>query len=188
MIHPNAVGSFGKLLYPLRRISASKVLLPLWAMMICVATSRSPAQAPIQEQLKGSSFKIAHECYVDDNWEIFVMNADGSQPVNLTHTPKEHEHYPQVSPDGSRICFSIDQGEGRDAVRSLYVMDIDGRHRKKLVDHAREPFWRPDGKVIGFLPQEFPKFNVIDFYTSGISFYDLATGKIEAHLNSTNLH
>jgi hypothetical protein len=67
-------------------------------------------------------------------------------------------------------------------------MDIDGRHRKKLVDHAREPFWSPDGKVIGFLSQEFPKFNVMDFYTSGMNFYDLATGKIEPHVNSTNLH
>jgi hypothetical protein len=140
------------------------------------------------DQLKNSSFKIAHECYIDDNWEIFVMNADGSNPVNLTHTPKEHEHYPQISPDGSKVCFSVDEGEGRDAVRSLYVMDIDGKHRRKLVDHAREPFWSPDGKVLGFLPQEFPKFNVIDFYTSGMSFYDLSSGKIRQHVNSTNLH
>jgi len=116
------------------------------------------------------------------------MDADGSHPKNLTNTPKEHEHYPQISPDGTKICFSVDQGEGRDAVRSLYVMNIDGSHRKKLVDSAREPFWSPDSKVIGFLPQEFPKFNVMDFYTKGMSFYDLATGKIEEHINSTNLH
>ena len=116
------------------------------------------------------------------------MNADGSKPVNLTRTPKEHEHYPQVSPDGGKICFSVDEGEGREAVRSLYVMDIDGRNRRKLTDHAREPFWRPDSQVIGFLPQEYPKFNVIDYYTKGMSFYDLATGRIESHPNSTNLH
>ena len=47
------------------------------------------------------------------------MNADGSEQVNLTQTPKVHEHYPQVSPDGTKICFSVDEGEGRDAVRSL---------------------------------------------------------------------
>jgi hypothetical protein len=159
------------------------------ALALVVATClTSYAQVPLREQLKGSSFKIANECYVDNNWEIFVMNADGSDPVNLTHTPKEHEHYPQISPDGSKICFSVDTGEGREAVRSLYVMDIDGKHRKKLADHAREPFWSPDGKVIGFLSQEFPKFNVMDFYTSGMNFYDLATGTVQAHVNSTNLH
>jgi Tol biopolymer transport system component len=133
-------------------------------------------------------FKIAYECYTNNNWEIFVMNADGSDPVNLTQTPSEHEHYPQISPDGTKLCYSVDNGESRDAVRSLYVMDIDGKSRKKLVEHAREPFWRPDSKVIGFLPQEYPKFNVIDFSTKGMSFYELATGKIEPHVNTTNLH
>jgi len=108
--------------------------------------------------------------------------------VNLTKTPKEHEHYPLVSPDGSKICFTVDEGEGRETIRSLYVMDVDGKHRKKLVDHAREPFWAPDGKMIGFLPQEYPKFNVIDYYTDGMNFYHLDTGKIEPHVNTTNLH
>lgn len=153
--------------------------------MACVSVQ---AQTALKEQLKDSPFKIAYECYVDNNWEIFVMNADGSNPVNLTRTSGEHEHYPQVSPDGTKICFSVDDGEGREAVRSLYVMDIDGTNRKKLADHAREPFWRPDGKVIGYLPQEYPKFNVIDYYTKGMSFYELATGRIEEHPNSTNLH
>ncbi|MBL9135420.1 MAG: hypothetical protein JNK85_06110, partial [Verrucomicrobiales bacterium] len=37
-------------------------------------------------------------------------------------------------------------------------------------------------------PQEFPKFNVIDFYTKGMSFYHLADGRIEEHPNATNLH
>ncbi len=146
------------------------------------------AQEPFRERLKSLPFKIACESYVDNNWEIFVMNADGSRAVNLTKTPKVNEHYPQISPDGRKICFSVDEGEGRDAVRSLWVMDINGKNRKKLTDHAREPFWSPDGKLVGFLPQEFPKFNVMDFYTTGMSFYDLATGKITPHINSTNLH
>jgi Tol biopolymer transport system component len=143
---------------------------------------------PFQERLKALPFKIAYECYSNDNWEIFTMNPDGSSAMNLTQTPDQHEHYPQISPDGTKICFSVDQGEGREAVRSLYVMDIDGSHRKKLVENAREPFWRPDSKVIGFLPQEYSKFNVMDFSTKGMSFYELATGKIEPHQNSTNLH
>src|SRR5256886_5087478 len=160
----------------------------LAAALFAVVITSADAQAPFRERLSRLPFKIAYETYVNDNWEIFAMNADGSNPVNLTQTPKEQEHYPQVSPDGTKICFVADEGEGRETVRSLYVMDVDGRNRKKLVDHAREPFWSPDSKVIGFLPQEYPKFNVIDYYTTGMSFYDLNTGKIEAHLNSTNLH
>jgi Tol biopolymer transport system component len=143
---------------------------------------------PLRQRLQASPFQIAYETYVNDNWEIFVMAADGSHPTNLTQTPTLHEHYPQVSPDGKRICFVADEGEGRDAVRSLWVMDADGGHRKKLVDHAREPFWHPDSQTIGYLPQEYPKFDVIDFYTTGMSFYNLATGKITPHSNSAALH
>src|SRR5437867_7795567 len=105
----------------------------LLAAALLVATS-ADAQDRLRERLGSLPFKIAYETYVNDNWEIFVMNADGSNPVNLTQTPMEHEHYPQVSPDGAKICFSVDQGEGRDAVRSLYVMDVEGKNRKKLVD------------------------------------------------------
>ena len=151
-----------------------------------LASLQTPAmgQAPLRERLKATGYKIAYECYLDGNWEIFVANADGSEAANITRTPHENEHYPQISPDGTKMCFSIDEGEGRDAVRSLWVMDIDGKNRRKLADHAREPFWRHDGQVIGFLPQEFPKFNVIDYYTKGMNFYDLKTGKVEPHVNS----
>jgi Tol biopolymer transport system component len=163
------------------------------SLLLCVAALSATAlfaseAQPIGEQLKTLPYRIAYESYVDNNWEIFTMKPDGSDEVNLTKTPGEHEHYPQVSPDGKMICYTVDKGEGRDTVRSLWVMNVDGSHRKKLVDSAREPFWAPDSKVIGFLPQEYPKFNVIDYYTKGMSFYDLATGKIEEHPNTAKLH
>jgi len=144
--------------------------------------------APLRERLEALPFKIAYESYVDGNSDIFVMNSDGSHPVNLTKSPELNEHYPQISPDGSQVCFVADKGEDRDAIRSLYVMDINGNHRKKIADYAREPFWSPDGKVIGFLDQEYPKFNVIDYYTKGMNYYDLQTGQITPHPNYTNLH
>jgi len=172
----------------MRLVCPKKTIGILLVAARLTAATNAPAAGPsCQEQLHRSPFKIAYETYGNDNWEIFVMNADGSHPVNLTQTPTEHEHYPQVSPDGTKICFLVDQGENRDAVRSLWVMDSDGKNRKKLMESAREPFWRRDSKVIGFLPQEFPKFNVIDYYTKGMSFYDLATGQITPHPNSTNL-
>ncbi len=156
--------------------------------MAALPAASAEAQTPLRELLRPTGFKIAYESYVDGNSDIFVMNADGSNPVKLTNTPNEQEHYPQVSPDATKICFVSDVGEGRETVRSLYVMDIDGKNRKKVADHAREPFWSPDGKIIGFLPQEFPKFDVIDFSTKGMMFYDLATGEITPHVNCTNLH
>ncbi len=163
----------------------------LWvplAIMAWIPVSAADGSSPgVRSALQKLAYKIAYESYVDGNWEIFVANADGSNPVNLTQTPNVHEHYPQVSPDGTKMCFSVDEGEGREAVRSLWVMNVDGSHRRKLVDSAREPFWHPNSRVIGFLPQEYPKFNVMDFYTKGMSFYDLESGKVTPHVNTTNL-
>jgi len=156
--------------------------------LLVLGVAMAQAQTPLREALPPLGFKIAYESYENGNSDILVMNGDGSHPVNLTQTPGEQEHYPQVSTDGTKICFVSDVGEGRDTVRSVYVMDIDGQHRKLVADHAREPFWSPDGKVIGFLPQEFPKFDVIDFSTKGMSFYNLATGQITPHVNTANLH
>src|SRR5882757_2688952 len=89
------------------------------ALAVNIPVSAGPpdaAQPSLQETLKSLPFKIAYECYVNNNWEIFVMNPDGSGSVNLTHTPGQHEHYPQISPDGNKISFTMDDGEGRDAV------------------------------------------------------------------------
>jgi Tol biopolymer transport system component len=143
---------------------------------------------PLRQKLRSVAHQIIHECYTNNNWDLFVMNADGSNARNLTSTPGEHELYPQVSPDGTRIAFVVDQGEGRDTVRSLFVMDADGKNRRQIADHAREPFWHPSGKIIAYLPQEYPKWNVVDYYTKGIVFHDLTTGKSEPHPNSEKLH
>jgi dipeptidyl aminopeptidase/acylaminoacyl peptidase len=150
-------------------------------------TAAQPAPVSLRDSLKASGFKIARECYVDGNWEIFIMNADGTDDTNITRTPDRNEHYPQVSPDGKKIAYVVDSGEGRDNVRSVWVMDIDGKNARKIADYARQPFWSPDGTVLGYLPQEYPRFDVIDYYTKGMMFYNMATGKTEPHPNSANL-
>jgi Tol biopolymer transport system component len=140
----------------------------------------------LRDILKATPFKIAYEAYVDGQSDIYVMNADGSNVQRVTHTEGGCAHYPQISPDGTKICYNVDSGEGTETDRSLWVVDIDGKNPKKIADRAREPFWAPDSKVIGYLPQEFQKFSVIDFSTKGMMFYHLDTGEIEPHPNADN--
>src|SRR5215510_10183263 len=96
----NELGIFIRLMSPKRSSGAF-----LAAFLFAATTAFG--QAPFREKLSHLPFKVAFETYTNSNWEIFVMNADGSNPVNLTQTPTQQEHYPQVSPDGSRICFSV---------------------------------------------------------------------------------
>lgn len=161
--------------------------LPLTGLILSVAIAATAA-VPLREQLRRLPFRIAYESYVNGNWDIFVANADGSGAVNLTATPNENEHYPQISGDGKRICFLSDTGEGRDTIRSLYVMDIDGRHRTKIAERAQQPFWCPDHETIGYLPQLYPRFSPADGYSDGMVYYDLRTGKAAPHPNSAKLH
>src|SRR5947209_250494 len=164
-------------------------------LMLCVAgfaislstIAHAQDAPPLRERLKATRFGIAWEAYANGNSDIWVMKADGTGAVNLTSTPDVNEHYPQIAPDGKHICFNVDTGEGRTAVRSLWVMDIDGKNRTKIADKAREPFWGPDSKVIGYLPQEYDKFDVVDYYTKGLMYYHVDSGKTEPHPNSEKL-
>jgi dipeptidyl aminopeptidase/acylaminoacyl peptidase len=132
--------------------------------------------------------ELVYESYVNDNWEIFRSAEPGVPGINLTNTSDRNELYPQVSPDGKRICFVEESGEGREAIRAVWLMEIDGSNRIKVAEYARQPCWSPDGKTIAYLPQEFPKFNVVDYFTTGLNFYNVETGQTTPHSNAANLH
>ena len=153
-----------------------------------LAASVSADDAALRQRLSKLSDQIVYESYVDNNWELFVMDADGGNARNLTQTSDQHEIYPQVSPDGKRIAFVADKGKGRDTVRSVYVMNADGSDRKLIAEYARQPFWAPDSEVIGYLPQEYKRFHVVDYYTKGMRFHHIGTGKSWDHPNAEKIH
>ena len=72
-------------------------------------------------------YETLQEAEGDSNWEIMVIDADGSGRVNLTNTPDVDEHYPHASPDGTKILFVAIEGESRrDQSRNVYYMNVDG--------------------------------------------------------------
>jgi Tol biopolymer transport system component len=158
-------------------------------MLVFVATL---ALAALQEQPEGATkelltelksyrHKILYESNRDGNWEIYLANADGSNPVNLTKTPDLAELYPKASPDGTKVCFCCDEGKDEHKRRNLYLMNIDGSGRRKFADNGREPCWSADSKFIAYVPGEFEQHTYSDFATKGIRVYELATGQTKAH-------
>lgn len=116
------------------------------------------------------------------------MNADGSDVENLTKTPDQHELYPQASPDGKQICFLRDLEKDRKTTRDIFVMDADGKNRKLVSKASRQPCWSPDSKKIAFVKQEFTRFDITDYVSKGLFFYDLASGKITEAKNKSIHH
>ena len=137
-------------------------------------------------------FKIVYETYRKtngrNNWELYLINADGSDSVNLTRTPDTDEMYPHVSPDGTKICFVTDEGTGRRKVRSVYYMNIDGTGRVKVTDNARQPCWGPDGKSIAYLKGEYERYSTREYATSGLFIYDMQTRQHRQHPNRALHH
>lgn len=143
--------------------------------------------------LKDYPYKIVYESYRKtdgkDNWEIIMNDANDSNQVDLTKTPDLDEMYPHVSPDGTKICFVVDEGTTRrNKVRSVYYMNIDGTDRVLVARHARQPCWSGDGKKIAFLRDEFEPYNQSEYATAGLVIYDLATRQFKPHPNPNLVH
>jgi len=136
-------------------------------------------------------FKILYESFRDTdgvlNWELYQINADGTNPINLTQTPELDEMYPHVSPDGTKITFIVDEGGEREKVRNVYYMNIDGTGRIKVATNAREPCWSPDGKSIAYLKGEYERYSTREYATSDLIIYDLQSKEHKPHPN-TSLH
>jgi TolB protein len=91
--------------------------------------------------------RIAFSSNRDGNWEVYLMNADGSGQVNLTDNPAD-DYGAAWSPDGSRLAFRSD----RDGTLDLYVMNPDGTGVTRLTNTPSggtiDPAWSPDGARI----------------------------------------
>ena len=86
------------------------------------------------------------------NFEIYVMDADGGNPQNLTNDPND-DMTPSWSPDGERIVFSSNR-DGNRKNYEIYVMDADGKNTRRLTNNRKSdwsPSWSPDGKQIAFI-------------------------------------
>ncbi len=95
--------------------------------------------------------KIAFASAFEGDFDIYVVNIDGTGLTNLTNSPGG-DGQPRWSPDGTKIAFYHGEGVGQ---TNIYVMDADGGNQIKITDCPRgdmafHPSWSRDGSKIAF--------------------------------------
>ena len=86
----------------------------------------------IPEGFPNISGLIVFESRKDGNGEIYVGEANGYSPKNLTNNPAE-DWYPLWSPDGNRIAFISE----RTGSAQIFVMNLDGSNMMQLTNDAQ---------------------------------------------------
>lgn len=113
--------------------------------------TRLPDPAQVPPVVQGPMGRIAFTLMLDGNNEIFVMNANGTGVVNVTHSPTD-DYDPTWSPDGSKLAFTSKRNDNID----IYVVNADGSDLRRLTtDPANDTNadWSPDGSHIVFNAQ-----------------------------------
>jgi len=136
-----------------RSIGAPRSIPALVAVVLVAAAALlvpSDAEAQTAPSVNG---RVVFASDADGDWDIWTMNADGTDRVKLTNDGTEgpHDAQPTWSPDGTRIVFQSTRGPGEDG--DVYVMNADGGNVQRVTSNAHpeySPDWSPDGSRIVF--------------------------------------
>ena len=117
-------------------------------VLMCVGVCQVFAKAPTTPKILFMSTR-------DGNREVYMMNPDGTEQVNLTQHPAI-DQTAVWSPTGEQILFVSDRG----GVRDLYLMDPDGTNvrrvfKKKIRAWRKNATWSPDGKQFAYIYEDW---------------------------------
>ena len=145
-------------------------ILYLFSLLLCLSICRTQAEAP---ELPKIVFE-AQAPVANRNREIYLMNPDGSQHVNITNH-RANDFFPVWSPTGEQILFASD----RVRVLDLYLMDADGANVRRVflkVGERSYPTWSPDGKQIAYQRRDFGQWFIYTATIDGKNEEQVATG------------
>ena len=103
--------------------------------------------------------------------DIFIINIDGSNLVNLTHS-MAHDGEPSWSPDGSQIAFTSNR---TNSPYGIHIMNADGSNVEQYEtgNFSFGAKWSPNGERLLFLNPDYKVSNIL--FSGNISGSNLIT-------------
>ncbi len=125
--------------------------------------------------------RIAFDRYVTGGYQIFVMNADGSNLHPITDG-KANDDRPEFSPDGKKIVYHHGF-QGSNSPQQLWLMNADGSNQHAITsDPSRQdydPSFSPDGRQIVFQASTGGVYSIWSVNTDGTGAHKLTSPSIE---------
>ncbi|MBQ9242311.1 MAG: PD40 domain-containing protein [Proteobacteria bacterium] len=112
------------------------------------------------------SGKIAFTGAREQNGNIYIMDADGSNLVQLTDMPDSIQTSPSWAPDCKRLAF-VSSTSGKP---QIYIINADGTGMRRLTwvgNYNTTPDWSPKGDLIAFTARD--ERNVFDIFTINVN-------------------
>lgn len=128
--------------------------------------------------------QIAFSSKRDGNWEIYVMNADGTDPRRMTDNAV-NDFFPDWSPDGTQIAYFVMPANLAARGQDLYIMNADGSDARQLTDTQpivdEDPAWSPDGKRLAFQSDRDGNFEIYLINVDGTNEQRLTTNHTQEY-------
>ena len=109
--------------------------------------TNTPGVEEYSPVLSADGAHIAYTRWGEDGIQIYVMGADGSNPLSLTNSIYSN-HFPSWAPDGTRLTFTREFTDFE-----IFTMQADGSQQTNLTNRSgldRMSEWSPDGTRIAF--------------------------------------
>ncbi len=126
----------------------SRIARGLGVALVISLVAATGGGAQTSQTAQPGAGRIAFVCGGDGSYQIYVMNADGTNVTRLTNPPLTSGQ-PAFSFDGHKIAFTSD----RDGSSQVYVMSADGSNVARLTTppgRSGRPAFSPDGRRIAF--------------------------------------
>jgi Tol biopolymer transport system component len=139
-----------------REREAGRVVFLLTAALATLLLAGAATPTEASAQAPSVNGKIVYVSLGDIWGDIWVMDADGTNQINLTNTPDIDEGQPDWSPDGTKIAFTWRANPDAGGLREIYAMDADPSTNDAVnltntpgFDDF-QPSWAPSGAQLAF--------------------------------------